>query len=211
MDMTAKCTMDVDGTRIGSIERIVRDWLDEPELLVLAGRWADGAVMELVPTSPPLLTAQRYEGRFAGLRDLLLNGQAHHVHLDLGRLNCATYLVCPSVCFGFRPSFELRLHASDADPLDRFGLGFSLRTPYRNGRIARAAVGRYFARYRRHRAAFARAVSFVSLCPPLHACALPDGFDWSEVGRLALDDDASHCRSAAHLAQLLHQPAEILS
>jgi hypothetical protein len=210
MDVTTECTTAADGIHIARIERIVRDWLDEPELLVLSGRWGDGAVMELVPTSPPLLTAQRYEGRFAGLRDLLLNGQAHHVHLDLSRLNCATYLVSPSVCFGFRPSFELRLHAAGADPLDRFGLGFSLRTPYRNGRIARDAVRRYFARYRRHRAAFARAVSFVSLCPP-HDCALPDGFDWSEVGRIALGEDAAHCRSAAHLAELLHHPAEVLS
>ena len=202
--------MDIDVVRVGEIERIVRDWLDEPDLLVLSGRWGDGAVMELVPPSPPRLTGQRYEGRFAGLRDLLLDGQAHHVHLDLARLTRATYLVSPSVCFGFRPSFELRLHAPEADPLESFGLGFSLRAPYRNGGVAREAVGRYFSRYRRHRAACARAVSFVALCPA-DACPLPEGFDWSEVGRLAAQADVPHCRGAGDLAGMLDRAAEALS
>lgn len=193
----------LDAQRIASVEAIVRDWLEEPELLVIAGRWGNGAVMELVPRSPPLLTAPRYEGRFAGLRDLLLDGEGHHVHLDFARLDQATYLVSPSVCFGFRPSFELRLHARGGDPVEGFGLGFSLRWPYRGGSLARAAVQRYFGRYRRHRAAYASAVAFVAL-GPAHGVHPAADFDWSEVGEIAIDARRPSCSSARDLAGLVN-------
>ena len=194
--------------RVAALEHIIRDWLHEPELLVLTGRWCDGAVMELVPTAPARLTGARYEGRFAGLRDLLLDGAAHHVHLDLGRLTQATYLVSPSVCFGFRPSFEVRLHAEDSDPMDRFALGFGLRRPYRAGKLAAAAVTRYFERFRLHRAAYPGAVTLVAIDPPVGAAAAP-ALDWQALGELVSGASGEACRSAAELAQLFGCDEEV--
>jgi hypothetical protein len=192
---------ELDLGRVAALEHIIRDWLNEPELLVLTGRWSDGAVMELVPAAPARLTRARYEGRFAGLRDLLLDGAAHHVHLDLGRLTRATYLVSPSVCFGFRPSFEVRLHAGDSDPLDRFALGFGLRWPYRAGKLAPVAVARYFERFRSHRVAFPGVASLVAIDPPAGAAAAP-ALDWQALGKLVTGASAEACRNAAELAQL---------
>ncbi|HSV53064.1 MAG TPA: hypothetical protein VLJ57_13170 [Burkholderiaceae bacterium] len=202
--MTALAGIDLG--RVADVEQIVRDWLAEPELLILAGRWENGAVMEIVPRSPPILTPERYEGRFAGLRDLLLDGEGHHVHMDLGRLTQVTYLVAPSVCFGFRPSFELRLHEAGADPRQNFGLGFSVRRPYRNG-LASEAVMRYFSRFRSHHAAYSKLVSFAAIDGP---SAVPNGedFGWTDIVRVALGRDTGDCRCAADLARLIIDPVE---
>lgn len=205
---TSSPALAIHPSRVAALEQMIRDWLSEPELLILAGRWEDGAVMELVPSSTPFLTSERYEGRFAGLRDLLLNGEGHHVHIDLGRVTQVTYLVAPSVCFGFRPSFELRLHQGD-EPMQNFALGFSVRRPYRNG-VASDAVARYFSRYRSHHAAFPKLVSFAATDglptePGVH------DFGWADIGRIALDRESEDCSSAADLNRLLTYPAEMTS
>jgi hypothetical protein len=198
--------MGIDHLRIEMLDRIIRDWLVEPDLLIFAGLWAEGAVMEIVPKTPPTLTGPLYEGCFAGLRDLLLRGESHHLHLDLGRLTRATYLVSPSVCYGFRPSFEMRLHASSIDPSVSFGFGFGLRTPYRGSQIDRVSVRRFFERFSDHRAKYPEVVSLVGIDAADHRLT-PQNLDWTELGGLALGDFASDCRSAGDLAKLLMHPA----
>lgn len=168
-------------SRVDSIDAILRESLADPELTLVSGHWPDGAIMEMVPRGRALLSAPRYGGAFAGLRDLHLEGEAHHMHLDLARLPCATYVLVPSVCFGFQPSFELRLSRAHDEALERFGLGLSISAPYRAGRLRHEAVGRYFQRLIDHQERFPESVSFCasSICAGQPVAA---SFDWEGLG-----------------------------
>lgn len=192
----------IDMHRVTCMEQIVRDWIAEPDVLVLAGHWGEGALMEIVPTSSPVLTGQLYTGRFAGLRDMILDGEDHHLHMDLGRLTRATYIVSPSVCFGFRPSFEVRMHACGTDPMLHFGFGMALRMAYHGAQIHAVNVQRYFEMFRRHRSMYPEIVSIVGVDAAGGEVA-PSGVDWRRVGELAIGHAGSDCRRASDLAKLL--------
>ncbi len=129
-----------------AIEAILRSWLDDTDLTIFCGRWHDGGVMELLPGGRVELSGPCYDEPFAGIRELRLADAAHHVHLDLGRLTRACYLVLPSVCYGFRPSFELRLTGAGEDPKQGFGIGLGVRSPYAAGRLRAEPVQRFFNR-----------------------------------------------------------------
>src|SRR5206468_282363 len=103
----------------------------------------------------------RYDPPFEGLRELRLEAGAHHVHLDLRRLTRAWYVITPSVCYGFRPSFEIRLTVENIDPRERFGFGLGLGHPYVNGTLRTEPVRRYFRRAAEHMQRFPTAVSFL--------------------------------------------------
>ena len=62
---------------IDTVDAIVREWLADPELTLICGRWSDGGLMELMPEGRATLTQPRYCGDFAGLRDLNLTGQPY--------------------------------------------------------------------------------------------------------------------------------------
>lgn len=166
---------------VEAMESIIRDWLADPETTIFCGYWPDGAIVELLPRGEVLLSGPRYDGVFSGLRELRLAQGAHHVHLDLGRLVRATYLVVPSVCYGFRPSFELRLTVAGDDPARRFGLGFSMTHPYAGDRLREATALRYFQ----------RAADHLERYPDIASLAFRDGpvpegrgTDWSAVESL---------------------------
>lgn len=144
---------------VEAVERVLRLWLADDDLTLFCGAWSNGAIMELLPQGRARLTGPLYEGQFAGLRDLLLDDGGHHVHLDLGRLCRVVYIVAPSVCYGFRPSFELRIVAPGADPLRAFGLGLALRHPYTGDGLCASAVRRYFSRVAAHLEAHPEVVS----------------------------------------------------
>jgi hypothetical protein len=128
------------------IDRILRHWLQDDDLTIFCGVWSNGAIMELLPQGRARLTGPLYTGRFAGLRDLVIDDSGHHVHLDLGRLSHAVYLVAPSVCYGFRPSFELRITVPGADPMREFGLGLAMRHPYDGEHLRETVAAAYFTR-----------------------------------------------------------------
>ncbi len=132
------------------VEAILRDWLADAEVTLFCGDWSCGGLMELLPRGRARLSGPRYDGAFAGLRELRLDDDGHHVHLDLGRLSRACYVVVPSVCYGFRPAFELRLAAAGDDPFLRYGLGLATTRPYVGGALREAAARRYFDRVARH-------------------------------------------------------------
>lgn len=166
------------------VDAILRDWLADPGITLICGRWHDGGIMELMPEGRARLSPPRYEGEFAGLRDLDIDGQPHHMHLDLAKLSRVVYLVAPSVCYGFRPSFELRLCTDDAGATSIFGLGIGLRHPYRAGRIAADAVRRYLRRLVTHRTANPDLVGIRALDAPVpEAAAKRKPEDWAQVGR----------------------------
>jgi len=84
-------------------------WLEHPNTTIACGRWCDGSVSELLPRGRARLLPARYNDCFIGVRELRIGDSPHHMHIDLGRLHHIRYVVAPSVCFGFRPSFEARL------------------------------------------------------------------------------------------------------
>ena len=167
---------------IDSIETILRESLADPEISLITGHWPDGAVMEMLPRGRARLSGARYGGAYAGLRDLHLDDSPHHMHLDLARLPCATYVFAPSVCFGFMPSFELRLTSEHCLALERFGLGLSVCTPYRGGRLHHEAVERYFGRLIDHQARFPESVTFRA--GRSGGAVLAEIFPWGELSSL---------------------------
>lgn len=170
------------------IETILRAWLGDSDLTIFCGNWGDGSVIELLPRGGAQLSGPRYHAPFEGLRDLRIEGSAHHVHLDLGKLAHARYVMTPSVCYGFRPSFELRLTVSNADPLGRFGLGLGVTQPYAGVVLRTEPIRRYFCRAAQHIAAFPDAVSFVCnrIGAPrdMHA-------DWERIESLLAEVDSA--------------------
>lgn len=171
---------------IHAVESILRLWLEDPDLTIFCGAWSNGAIMELLPHGKASLTGQRYSGQFAGLRDLLLDDGGHHVHLDLARLNRVRYIVAPSVCYGFRPSFELRLAAESADPMREFGLGLALRHPYDRETLREAAAKRYFNRVMAHLQAYPAVTSLA--IRRRGAYADERSADWSAIERVLSSD-----------------------
>lgn len=145
--------------------------------------------MELVPEGRATLTQPRYDGDFAGLRDLILTGQHHHIHLDLEKFQRVIYLVSPSVCFGFRPSFEVRLCAHGDDAGTAFGLGMRVRQPYRRQKLSHLAVRRYLRRLVKHRAASPKVVGIRALDGPLPpTVAPPRSDDWLAIGQCVAEE-----------------------
>jgi hypothetical protein len=152
---------------VTAIEYIMRCWLADTDVTIFCGNWGNGGIMELLPQGGASLSAPKYDPPFEGLRELRLANGAHHVHLDLGRLTRACYVIAPSVCYGFRPSFELRLCAAGANPSESFGIGLSVARPYIQGRVREQAVQRYLTRAALHCRQFAHATSFVRSSVPV--------------------------------------------
>jgi hypothetical protein len=124
----------------------VSRWLSQPGITIACGRWVDGAISELMPAGEATLLPGIYDGCFAGVRELRLTGQAHHLHIDFGRVHKLSYAVSPSVCLAFRPSFELRLLilGPGGAPTDRWVVSLMLESPYENGVLNSAAAVNYF-------------------------------------------------------------------
>ena len=176
---------DADGSRVDAVDAILRESLSDPDVALVSGHWSEGVVMEILPRGRAQLSRARYGGEFAGVRDLHVQGEPHHLHLDVAQLACATYVVAPSVCFGFRPSFELRLARGHDEAPGRCGLGLSIDMPYRGARLRDVAVERYFRRLIDHQRRFPQVVAFVASAGcatlPTHAA-----FDWDGLAGLLL-------------------------
>ena len=131
---------------------IFAEWLDDPETTVACGAWSDGAISELVPGTRGRLLPARYEGCFAGVRELRIEDSPHHLHVDFGRVHQVCYTVAPSVCFGFKPSFEARFLTTGPGgaPTDRWSVALMHGRPYDADGLRPAAVGRFFERAHAH-------------------------------------------------------------
>jgi len=184
VESDAEQTIDLQHVHI--VEDILRVWLAEPDVTLFCGAWRNGAIMELLPAGKARLTGQLYAGRFAGLRDLILDDGGHHVHLDLGRLSRVCYLVAPSVCFGYRPSFELRIAEPGADAFSEFGLGLAVRHPYEGDGLREAAVTRYFTRVANHLRAHPDTTSLAFRARGTYHEARDA--DWSAIERVLAND-----------------------
>lgn len=136
--------------RIEQIESILRDWLREPDIAIICGNWMNGSMMELFPNGRASLSQARYPAPFSGLRDLHLQDQRHHLHLDLEKLGSAVYALSPCVCYGYRPSFELRFSTAELDNPRYFSFALGVREPYRGRRANKAALIAYFRKMLSH-------------------------------------------------------------
>ena len=138
-------------------------WLDEPGVTVACGRWADGAVSEIVPGGRAILLPALYDGCFAGVRELRLADQPHHLHIDFGRVHTMSYAIVPSVCLAFKPSFELRLLVigPGGAPTDRWVVSLMLATPYVQGALDHQGVVNFFKRAQQDAAVRPDLVEFV--------------------------------------------------
>ncbi len=185
--MEAPALAIVDEGALSAVDTLLREWLGDPDITLICGRWADGTIMELMPEGNATLTDPAYSGPFAGLRDLRLRGQAHHMHLDLAKLSRVVYAVVPSVCYGFRPSFEVRLGDDDAAAMDTYGLAISVRRPYAGEGLAEPAVVNYFKRALDHARRFPDRVRFRAEA----SVRSGDGHaaTWHAVGRCLLEAD----------------------
>jgi hypothetical protein len=193
--------------RLFPIESILRSWLEDPEITVFCGHWDDGAVMELLPGAGLTLSGPHYPPPFDGVRELRLKAAAHHVHLDLSRLERAWYLVTPSVCFGYRPSFELRLTRAGQTPGGGFSLGLALAKPYQKTTMRADPVRRYLLRAALHIGIFPHVVAMYGN----RASAGRDTTsDWAQLDAL-LDETEHHegismqlVREALHRGEAPH-------
>jgi len=137
------------------VAAVLDEWLADDRVTIACGSWADGGIAELLPRGKARLLPVAYEGCFAGVRELRIDGAEHHVHLDLGRVHCLVYCIAPSVCFGGRPSFELRFLTTGAGGArsSRWAVSVMLSHPYPGGTLDPTQVRWFLERARRHIAA----------------------------------------------------------
>ena len=137
-------------------------WLADPDIMIACGRWSEGAIGELMPQGRGRLLPPAYGGQFVGIRELWLDDAPHHLPIDFGRVHCLRYVVAPSVCFGFKPSFEVRLlvSAPGGAPSDGWVIALMLSCPYDRGELALSQVRRFLQRAREHAAARPDLVEF---------------------------------------------------
>lgn len=184
---------------------VIAAWLSLPTITVASGMWSDGAISELVPGGRARLLPSRYEGRFAGIRELRLDGDAHHLHIDLGRVHQVCYTVAASVCLAFKPALEVRLLtlSPGGAPTDRWAVALMPSLPYAGEELDPDCVRHFF---RRARADAQRAPQLVDLRiePEVRAsatgerllgllCEVVDspGADWEQALTLLLPTRAS--------------------
>lgn len=134
-------------------ERVISEWLPQ-NICIVCGDWKSGAIMEIIPEGNAVLSEAKYDGCFAGMRDILLPGHPHHLHVNLGLFKTIVYEISPSVCYGYRPAFNVGFTGESATRSQKAFM-FSINHPYdSNWVLKNDAVSMYFRLFRQHRALF---------------------------------------------------------
>jgi hypothetical protein len=138
--------------QIAFFESVLLEWLEAERVTVACGSWADGGIAELLPRGNATLLPAAYQGCFAGVRELRLDGLEHHLHIDLGRVHQLTYSIAPSVCFAGKPSFEMRLLTTGPGGArtSRWSVSLMLSRPYVGDTLASNELAWFFERARLH-------------------------------------------------------------
>jgi hypothetical protein len=153
---------EVDEVWLHALDSMLRRELSNPRTMIVTGDFERGAVAELLPAGRARLSEARYTGRFAGLRDLSIEGETNHLHLDLGRIDRIAFRVIPSVCFGWKPSFDMVLEHRGMP-----ALSLSLTDPHGAEGLDDRLITDFFVRWRRTRAAVGeRVVMQLTTSPP---------------------------------------------
>ncbi|MBI5334279.1 MAG: hypothetical protein HZB72_06770 [Burkholderiales bacterium] len=127
--------------RARAVHVLLAPWLAQPGVSLACGRWSDGAISELMLGGKACLLPERYDGPFAGIRELRLADAQHHLHVDLGRVERVAFAIAPSVCLGFKPSLEVRL-LTQVQPQE-WTVSLMLQPPYDGDRLDLEAVTRF--------------------------------------------------------------------
>lgn len=160
--------------RVSQLETILREWLSEPSITLICGDWRNGCIMEILPEGPVTLTREKYPEPFSGLRDIELPGQPHHLHINLDKLATVVYAITPCVCYGYRPSFEIRFNDAESDTT---AFAVALRQPYLGRKTNRSAVVAYFRKLLDHQQRFSSMTRFQ--VEPQPGTGKPQG--WPEI------------------------------
>jgi hypothetical protein len=145
--MSACIARAIEGSTIEFLESILNEWFVEEDLMIICGWWEHGAISEIFTHGKARLVGSGYGGKFAGIRDLRVGGEKHHLHLDLSKFTAVEYTVYPCVCYNWQPSFEVRLVGEDGIST----IGVSSGQPYRGKEIDIAKIKAFFHRYVTHR------------------------------------------------------------
>ncbi|NQZ01677.1 MAG: hypothetical protein HRT45_13520 [Bdellovibrionales bacterium] len=145
---SADNTIDID--RVSFFETALTDLLNSEGITLTCGQWDKGGIMELIPNGKARLLSSKYTGKFAGVRELRIDGVDHHAHVDLGRIHSVEFRITPSVCLGFRPSFEA-CFMSQQSCGSRTGVSaFSimLSNPYKGSTLCIDSVKKWYQQYK---------------------------------------------------------------
>ena len=131
-EQTAVSQVDAFSAQAQFFHHSVSRWLEHKNITIACGRWSDGAISEIIPDGQARLLPAIYDGCFRGIREVRLEEQSHHLHIDFGRIHKLSYTVSPSICLNFKPSFEIRLLTLGAGgaPTDHWLVSLMLGTPY---------------------------------------------------------------------------------
>lgn len=138
---------------LGCSERVISDWLPQ-NICIVCGDWKNGAIMEIIPEGNAILSEAKYDGCFYGMRDILLPGHPHHLHVNLGLFKNIVYEIAPSVCYGYRPAFNISFVGENAS-VSQKAFMFSINHPYDSNWVFKNdAVSMYFRHFVKHRSLF---------------------------------------------------------
>lgn len=189
-------------SRVSQLETILREWLSEPAITLMCGDWRNGCIMEILPDGPATLTREKYPEPFSGLRDIELPGQPHHLHINLDKLAQVVYAITPCVCYGYRPSFEVRFNDENSGTT---AFALAVRQPYLGRKTNRSALISYFRRLLDHHRRFSAITRF-------HVDRLPDqgspnADGWEDIRScfVAAGGPAAFDRSPFPFSSLSHQ------
>lgn len=121
--------------RLAFFGEVLRRWTSSPNTTIACGSWSGGTIAEFVPGDSAEILPPVYSDCFEGIRELRFAESKHHLHVDLGRVHSVVYCIAPSVCFGGRPSFEVRFLTIGAGgaPSNQWTLSLMLTAPYLDG------------------------------------------------------------------------------
>lgn len=133
--------------RIAFFESVLRTWLQRPGITVASGRWDRAGIAEFVLQGDASVLPSHYGDCFAGIREIRLHGVHHHLHVDLGRVHAVEYVIAPSVCFDFRPSFEVRflVEGPGGRPTGDWTVALMLTEPYAQQSLRRGEAAWFIA------------------------------------------------------------------
>ena len=148
--------------RIRFFDSVLRAWLDRPGVTLACGRWESAGLAEFVLNGNAEVLASPYGACFAGVREIRIGGTRHHLHVDFGRIHAVEYTISPCVCFGQRPSFEVRflLECSGGRPTGDWAMSLMITQPYAGDSLLRDEVAWFVRTALRH---LDDAPTFVSL------------------------------------------------
>lgn len=199
--------------------QVIEDWLEDPSITIVCGCWDDGAISEIIPAGGGArLLSARYEGPFAGVREIRLGDGAHHLHVDLGRMHRVRYAIVPSVCLGFRPALEVHFMTMDTDGVasGRSSMSLMPRLRHQGATVDDAAVRSFLTRMRQHGELAPDLVEFVvdaavrssEQGPGLLRLLMEAGLGSAPVGtRVGANEEANHADWDAAIAALAPRSA----